>query len=98
MPTFVFAAEDDFGIAPVEAMAAGKPVIALRKGGVAETVIERVSGEFFNEPEMEMLADGIRRFMENEKEFNYLQIRKRAEEFSKKKFKEQFENFLQEVL
>jgi len=95
---FVFAAEDDFGIAPVEAMAAGKPVIALRRGGTAETVIEGVSGEFFDEPEMEMLADGIRRFMENERKFNYLQIRKRAEEFSKDKFKEQFEKFLQKVL
>ncbi len=95
---FVFAAEDDFGIAPIEAMAAGKPVIALRKGGTTETVIEGITGEFFDEPEMEMLADGIRRFMENENKFHYLEIRKRAENFSKEKFKKQFENFLKEII
>ena len=46
---FLFPGEDDFGIAPVEAMSFGKPVIALRRGGATETVIEGETGEFFDE-------------------------------------------------
>ena len=52
---------EDFGIAPVEAMAAGKPVVALRAGGVTETVVEGVTGVFFDEPTADAMADAIRR-------------------------------------
>jgi len=45
---FIFPSEDDFGIAPVEAMSYGKPVLAYRKGGATETIIEGKTGEFFN--------------------------------------------------
>ena len=94
---FVFAAEDDFGIAPAEAMAAGKPVIALRRGGVIETVKEGITGEFFNEPRMEVLADGIRRFMEKEKTYKSGEIRKQAEKFSKDKFKKEIIEYIESV-
>ncbi|MHC0443723.1 glycosyltransferase, partial [Flavobacterium sp. 3-210] len=46
---FVFAAEEDFGILPIEAQACGTPVIAFKKGGALETVIENETGIFFNE-------------------------------------------------
>ena len=52
--------EEDFGMAPVEAMAAGTPVVALRAGGALETVVEGVSGVFFDRPEVDALADAIR--------------------------------------
>lgn len=87
---FLFPGEDDFGIAPVEAMSFGKPVIALRRGGASETVIEGETGEFFNEPTIEVMADAVRRFQENEKKYDPRKIQKRAENFSKKKFKENF--------
>ncbi|MEO7117984.1 MAG: glycosyltransferase [Candidatus Limnocylindrales bacterium] len=52
---------EDFGMAPVEAMAAGKPVVALRLGGATETVIDGVTGVFFEEWTARALADGIER-------------------------------------
>jgi glycosyltransferase involved in cell wall biosynthesis len=91
---FVFACEDDFGIAPVEAMAAGKPVIALKEGGVTETVLEGVTGEFFDKAESKIIAKGVRKFIENEKKYDPKIIRKRAKEFGEDIFKEKFGEFV----
>ena len=52
---------EDFGIAPVEAMAAGKPVVAFRRGGATETVVDGVTGVFFDDPTPGALADAIAR-------------------------------------
>ncbi len=95
---FIVATEDDFNITAVEAMSAGKPVIALNKGGTAETVLEGVTGEFFKNPTVELIADAIGRFKENEKNYDYLQIRKRAEEFGVEVFKKKLENFVKRVI
>ena len=54
-------AEEDFGIAPVEAMAAGTPVVALARGGVLETVSEGESGVLFEDTTAKGLADAVRR-------------------------------------
>jgi len=86
--SFLFPGEDDFGIAPVEAMSFGKPVIALRRGGATETIVEGETGEFFDEPMIEVLADAVRRFQENEKKYNPAKIKAQAEKFSKEKFVE----------
>jgi glycosyltransferase involved in cell wall biosynthesis len=63
---FVFAAEEDFGIAPVEAQACGTPVIAFGRGGVAETVrgldAAEPTGVFYEEQTPQSLADAVRRF------------------------------------
>ena len=56
---FVLPGEEDFGIAPVEAQAAGRPVLALRRGGALETVIEGETGAFFSRPTVESLLEGI---------------------------------------
>ena len=56
----IFPGEEDFGIVPVEAMAAGCPVIALKKGGALETVQENKTGVFFDEPTAESLGGGRR--------------------------------------
>ena len=55
----VVPATEEFGIAAVEAHAAGRPVIALREGGARETVIEGVNGTFFDEPSVDALADAV---------------------------------------
>ncbi|MFM7198469.1 MAG: glycosyltransferase [Chloroflexota bacterium] len=56
---FIFPAEEDFGIAPIEAMAAGKPVVAYRAGGALDTVIAGVTGTFFDEATPESLAAAL---------------------------------------
>jgi glycosyltransferase involved in cell wall biosynthesis len=95
---FIFPGEDDFGITPVEAMSFGKPVIALRKGGATETVIEGETGEFFDDPAIEVLADAVRRFQENEKSYDPAKIRKRSEKFSKEKFVENIKRTIDEMV
>jgi glycosyltransferase involved in cell wall biosynthesis len=95
---FIFPGEDDFGIAPVEAMSLGRPVIALRKGGARETVIEGETGEFFDESLVEVLADAVRRLVENEKNYNPEKIRAQAEKFSKEKFVENIQKTIEIIL
>jgi glycosyltransferase involved in cell wall biosynthesis len=56
---FVLPGEEDFGIAPVEAQSAGRPVLALGRGGALETVVEGQTGVFFGEPTVESLLRGI---------------------------------------
>lgn len=58
----VVTATEEFGIAAVEAQAAGRPVIALREGGARETVVEGVTGTFFDAPTPQALAAAVRRF------------------------------------
>jgi glycosyltransferase involved in cell wall biosynthesis len=59
---FVFTAEEDFGIVPVEVMASGRPILALRKGGALDTVVEGQTGLFFDEQSVDALVDGVARF------------------------------------
>jgi len=56
---FVLPGEEDFGIAPVESQAAGRPVLALGKGGALETVVEGETGVFFQQPTVESLLEGV---------------------------------------
>lgn len=95
---FVFPAEDDFGIAPVEAMLHGVPVIAYRVGGVCETVIEGVTGEFFDAQTSDVLADGVRRFMQNESKYEKELIMKRAGEFSVDRFKKEIGEYIGNIM
>ena len=91
---FIFAGEDDFGIAPVEAMSYGKPVLAFRKGGAMETIIEGVTGEFFDDAYPEILADGVRRLMENYNNYSAEIIKQRASEFSEERFAKEIGDFV----
>lgn len=84
----LFPGEEDFGITPVEAMAAGRPVIALGRGGALETVEEGVSGVFFPNPSVEDVVDAVRRFQGMT--FDPARIRGRAERFDKEIFKRDF--------
>ncbi len=83
---FVYAAEEDFGIAPVEAMAAGCPVIAYGRGGVRETVVEGKTGLFFAEQTVGALVEAVMRFEAEAHSFRVTTLRRRAERFSRERF------------
>ncbi len=61
----VAAAHEDFGLTPVEAMSFGKPVLALRAGGYLESVVDDVTGSFFDHLDVESLAAAMRKFDES---------------------------------
>ncbi|PTN02879.1 glycosyltransferase involved in cell wall biosynthesis [Mangrovibacterium marinum] len=97
---FIFAAEEDFGIAPIEAQACGVPVIAYGKGGALETIKgifpnkqdfkSETTGVFFEQQTTESLNQAVDYFEKNEKLFKPVEIRKNAERFSKQRFEEEF--------
>lgn len=91
---FVFAAEEDFGIAPVEAQACGTPVIAFGKGGALETVADGVSGLFFEHQSVESLCKAVEKF--ETMRFNYKNISLHAHKFSIERFTGEMKLFLQE--
>jgi glycosyltransferase involved in cell wall biosynthesis len=93
---FVFSGVDDFGIASVEAMSYGVPVLAIRKGGVMEIVEEGKTGEFFDAATPEVIADAVRRFLENEKKYDRVYIEKEAKKFSKEAFIEKLKHLIHE--
>jgi len=95
---FIFPGEDDFGMAPVEAMKYGKPVLAFNAGGAKETVLAGITGEFFETQTPEVLADGVRRLRENLPRYSSLVIRKWAEKFSAEKFQTEMLEFINKVL
>ena len=91
---FINPQEEDFGITVVEAMASGRPVIALRKGGATETVIEGQTGLFFNEQNSESLAEVVNKFTNHN--FNSKEIRLHAEKFDTERFKKEIRKYIAE--
>lgn len=91
---FLHPQEEDFGITPVESMAAGRPVIAYNKGGATETVIPGLSGELFDEQSWEELADYLIRF--DETKYDPEKIRTHAKRFSVNRFEQEMRNFVRE--
>ena len=88
---FIFAAVEDFGIAPVEAQAAGTPVIALGRGGALETVVgldlaDRPTGVFFGDQTVPALKEAIQRFEAHGGRFSHLACRANAERYSRAHF------------
>ncbi|MEM9369335.1 MAG: glycosyltransferase [Planctomycetota bacterium] len=93
---FVFAAEEDFGIVPVEAMACGTPVIALGRGGTRETVIDGETGVFFQDQSPESLLHAIQRF-ESQSWDADLCVRQ-AQQFTAAQFRDQLRNVCHQQL
>lgn len=81
---FIFPVDEDFGITPVEAMAAGRPVIAYAKGGATETVIDGRNGIFFQEQNCQSLIRALKKF--NQLKFNASDIKKSVQPFNPQRF------------
>ena len=95
----IFPTLEDFGITPLEAMASGRPVIALGQGGALETVVppggsEPATGLFFERQSTEDLVDAIRRFESGSPRFEPKVLRRRAEAFDRPLFKDRIERYL----
>lgn len=93
---FVFAAEEDFGIVPVEAQAAGTPVIALGRGGALETVIDGTTGVFFAEHTVEAFQAAVLRL--ESLRLDRAAIRANALRFGPERFKAQMDRILAEAV
>jgi len=97
---FVFAAEEDFGITPVEAQACGTPVIAYGKGGALETVRgedhEKPTGLFFAAQNIKSIIDAIDYFEQCIDKFSPAACRENALRFSPEHFRNNFSRFVEE--
>lgn len=94
---FVFAAEEDFGITPVEAQAAGAPVIAYGRGGVTETVVAGKTGLFFQKQSEESLIEAVDAFERDSHSFDPEIIRRHAERFSRERFQREISVLIEQA-
>ncbi len=95
---FINPQEEDFGIAAVEAMAAGRPVIAYGKGGATESVIDGKTGLFFTEQTVPSLVEAIQRFEATKDQFDPFFIKQHAAEFDRELFKKRIRDYVDTAL
>ena len=100
---FVFAAEEDFGIAPLEAQACGTPVIAFKKGAATETILgedygDKQTGIFFESQDVNSLIAAVERFESSKTRINPISCRENALRFSPEKFKDNFKKFIEDSI
>lgn len=89
---FIFPGEEDFGITPLEAQSSGRPVVAYGKGGALETVVDNVTGVFFEDQTEESLNIAIKKF--EGMTFDKTEIRKHAQKFDESIFKAKIETHI----
>jgi glycosyltransferase involved in cell wall biosynthesis len=102
----VFPTLEDFGIVPLEANAAGRPVIALGRGGALDTVVPLnaspgsapATGVFFHEQSVEALQAAVRYFEDNEGAFHPELLRRHARAFDRSIFKQRIKKFINDTL
>jgi len=93
---FVFAAEEDFGIVVIEALASGTPVIALNKGGTAETIKDGINGIHFSEQSADQIMEAVQKFEKTISEFDSIKIAKDVNQYDRKIFEEKIKKFIAE--
>jgi glycosyltransferase involved in cell wall biosynthesis len=91
---FLFPSMEPFGIAPVEALSAGCPVIAFGEGGAVDYIKDGINGVLFDKQTVSSLVDAIERF--EKMKFDQEKIAKSAEEFDINNFKKKLQKFIDE--
>lgn len=92
---FIFPPEEDFGITPIEAQAAGAPVIAYAKGGQSETVVHQRTGLLFEHQTVDSLVQSVKQMEASVDQFESSQLRVQAETFSIARFQSQFKSYVE---
>lgn len=96
---FIFAAEEDFGIAPLEAQASGTPVIAFGKGGALETIrgldCDMPTGVFFNEQTIDSLSFAVNEFESSIMRIKRTSCVENSDRFSERRFRFEFKAFIE---
>lgn len=95
---FIFPGEEDFGITPVEAQASGRPVIAYGRGGALDTVLDGMTGLFFNEQSVESLSEAVNRFESAGVVYSKNEIKEYSDKFSVDRFKKEIQEYVYETL
>jgi len=91
----VFPQVEDFGITPLEAMASGRPVIALEEGGALDTIVPNKTGIFFKKQTVKELSQAIEKYITNKRKFNSNYIRDYAKKFDESTFEKELMAFIE---
>jgi glycosyltransferase involved in cell wall biosynthesis len=92
---FIFPGLEDFGITPVQAQAAGRPVIAFKGGGALDTVIPGKTGVFFEEPTVESLIHALQNL--DEHDYDPAVIRQHAMQFDSSVFEDAITTYVEQA-
>lgn len=92
----IFPGEEDFGIVPVEAMASGRPVIAYRRGGATETVVDGTTGLFFDSQSVGAILEALQRF--DAWDFNPAAIAAHARRYASDLFEQRMTRHLDQLV
>jgi len=95
---FLYSAEEDFGIALVEAQSAGTPVVAFRKGGATETVLEGITGVFFDFQMPSAIIEAVKKLDQIYDKLDLKKIRAHSLKFNIERFRKEFTDFVNNVL
>lgn len=93
----IFPSEEDFGMVAVEALSSGTPVIALDYGGIREILTDPRMGETFHSSNPEIIAEGVRRFLEKEGMYDEALMKESVKKFRREQFQSQMKTVIAEL-